>query len=59
MTFHGGFKEKILFDQWDTNTLGGNHLFLFKKNKIPFLSFNKPSLDLGFWFSSLVSSMKD
>ncbi|CAF1403758.1 unnamed protein product [Adineta steineri] len=22
MTFHGGYKEQILFDQWDTKTLG-------------------------------------
>jgi hypothetical protein len=29
MTFHGGFKETILFDQWTTTTVGGKYFFLY------------------------------
>jgi hypothetical protein len=25
MTFHGGFKEQILFDQWSTQTVAGEY----------------------------------
>ena len=29
MTFHGGFKEQILFDQWNTQTVGGKYISSF------------------------------
>ncbi len=25
MTFHGGFEEQILFNQWNTQTVGGEY----------------------------------
>jgi hypothetical protein len=25
MTLHGGYKETILFDSWDTKTVGGKY----------------------------------
>jgi len=63
MTFHGGFKEQILFNQWSTETVGGKYqisLFLIKKNKTKHLFFSlyKPLLDLGLSFFLLLYSMK-
>lgn len=29
MTFHGGYKETILFETWETKTVGGEYLFVF------------------------------
>lgn len=47
MTFHGGFKEQILFDQWSTQTVGGEYQI-----SLPFfLLFNYESLI----FVSLIS----
>jgi hypothetical protein len=61
MTFHGGFKEQILFNQWSTETVGGKYqisLFLIKKKQHLFFSLYKPLLDLGLSFFLLLYSMK-
>jgi hypothetical protein len=33
MTFHGGYKEQILFDFWDTKTIPCKFLILEIENK--------------------------
>lgn len=33
MAFHAGFKETILFDQWNTNSVGGKNRILPSLNK--------------------------
>jgi len=48
MTFHSGFKEQILFDQWKTETVSGEYQislhFRWKKTLVLYLAF------VGSWF---------
>ena len=50
MTFHGGYTEQILFDQWNTKTVGGRY-FLSNSPREKKQLFLLHQAFVGSWFA--------